>query len=87
MHREIGCRLAVGHRGAFEHQPALGAVRMDALVDQARLPHARLPDHRHDLAMARPGPLQGLVEGLELCLPPDEAGEPTGGGSPASAGA
>src|SRR4029453_16191557 len=77
---EIGCRLAVGHRGAFEHQPAVGAVRMYELVDQARLPHARFPDHRYKLPMASSGPLQGVVERLDLCLPSDEAGEPTGGG-------
>jgi hypothetical protein len=52
-------------------------VRVDELVDQARLPHARLADYSHHLAMPRPGPLQGLLQGRQLLLPPDEAREPT----------
>src|SRR5262245_890192 len=77
---EIGCRLAVGHRSAFEHQPAVGVVRIHELVDQARLPHARFSNYRYELTMASSGTLQSVVERLDLCLPPDEAGEPTGGG-------
>ncbi len=64
--REVGRGLAVGHRGAFEHQPALGVVGVDELIDQARLPHARLPDQRHDLAMPRPGLLQRLLQRRQL---------------------
>jgi hypothetical protein len=30
--REVGCGLAVGYRGAVEHQPALGVGRLDKLV-------------------------------------------------------
>ena len=77
MHRQIGGRLAVGDRAAFQHEPALGAMGADELVDQAGLAHPGLPHHRHDLAVARAGALQGLVQGLELRLPPDKAGQPT----------
>ena len=62
-HREIGRGFAIGHRGTLQHQPALGAVGMDELIHQARLPHARLAHQRHDLAMPRPGPLQRLLQG------------------------
>ena len=40
---EVGRGLAVGHRGALQHPPALGAVGVDKLIDQAGLAHARLP--------------------------------------------
>ena len=52
-------------------------VRVDELVDQARLPHAGLPDHGDYLAMTRPGLLQRLLQGRQLLLPSHEAGEPT----------
>ena len=52
-------------------------VRVDELVDQARLPHAGLPDHGDYLAMPRPGLLQRLLQGRQLLLPSHEAGEPT----------
>ena len=52
---------------------------MDALVDQAGLPHPRFPHQRHHLAMAAPGRLQGLVEVIQFPIPPDEAGEPPDG--------
>ena len=53
-------------------------VGVDELVDQAGLAHPGLPDARHDLAVAGASALQGLAQGLELCLPPDETGEATG---------
>jgi hypothetical protein len=31
-HREIGRRLAIGHRGALQHPPALRVMGMDAFV-------------------------------------------------------
>jgi len=49
--REVGCGLAVGHRGAVEHQPALSVGRLDKLVHQPRLPYPRLTHHRHYLAV------------------------------------
>jgi hypothetical protein len=50
---------------------------VDALVDQARLPHASLADYGDYLAIPRPGPLQRLLHGLQLLLPSHEAGEVT----------
>src|SRR5439155_18402620 len=52
-------------------------VRVDELVDQARLPHTGLPDHGYYLAMPRPGPLQRLLQGRPLPLPSHERCEPT----------
>ena len=76
-HGEVGRRLAVGHGGTLEYRPPLRVVGVDELVDQARLPHAGLPDHGDDLAMPRPGLLQRLLQGRQLLLPSHEAGEPT----------
>ena len=76
---EVGRGLAVGHRGALQHPPALGAVGVDELVDQARLAHARLPHQRHHLAMPGLRLCQGLVQGLQLLLPPHKAREPPRG--------
>ena len=73
---EVRRRLAVGHRGALEHGPPLRVVRVQELVEQAGLPYARLPHDRHDLAVAGPGMLKRLLQGSQLRLPPDEAGEP-----------
>src|SRR5215468_2918184 len=73
---EVWCRLAIRDRGAFEDQPPRRVVRVDELVDQARLPHAGLPHQRHHLAMTGPSPLQGLLQCRQLVLPPYEAGEP-----------
>src|SRR5262249_26046910 len=78
--RQIGRGLAVGDRGALEHQPPPGAVGMDALVRQARLADARLPDHGHDLAMTRTRLRQRVTQGLQLGVAPHEAREPTGDG-------
>ena len=77
-HGEVGGGLAVGDRAAFELEPAAGVMRPDELVEQAGLAHPGLANDRHDLAVAGAGALQGLAQGLELCLPPDETGEPTG---------
>ena len=73
-HREVRRGLAIGHRGAFEHEPPWRIVRVDELIDQARLPHPGLPDHRHDLAMAGSSPLQGLAAG-----PPAPSAAPQSG--------
>ena len=63
-HGEIGRGFAVGHRGALQHAPALGAMGVDELVDQARLPHASLAHRGHHLAVPRPRPLQRLRQRL-----------------------
>ena len=76
-HREVGGGFAVGHRGALQHQPALGAVRVDTFVDQARLAHARLPHQGHHLALPRRGLFQRLMQRRQFLLPPHKAGEAT----------
>jgi len=73
---EVGCRLAVGHRGAFEDQPALGGVSMDELIGQARLAHTGLTHQRCHLAVPGRRLRQRLVQGLELVLSPDKARQP-----------
>ena len=40
---ELGRGLAVGHRGALQHTPALGVMGVDTLVHQAGLAHTRFP--------------------------------------------
>ena len=76
---EVGRRLAVGHRGALQHQPALGVGGMDELIGQTRLAHAGLAHQRHHLAVPGCRLRQRLVQGLELVLPPDKARQPPGG--------
>ena len=58
---EVGRGLAVGHRGALQHPPALGAVGVDTLIHQARLAHARFPHQGDHLAVARLRLRQGLM--------------------------
>ena len=70
---EVGRGLAIGHRGALQHPPALGAVGVDTLVHQARLAHARFPHQGHHLAMPGLRLCQGLVQRLQLVLPPHKA--------------
>ena len=77
-HREVRRGFAVGHRGALEHQPALGAVRVDHFVHQARLAHAGLAEERHHLPVPGARPLQRLVQRRQLRLPAHKAGEPAG---------
>jgi hypothetical protein len=78
--REVGRGLAVGHGGAVEHQPALGLGGLDKLGEQPRLSHPCLAHHRHDLAVAHAGPVEGVPELLELGGTADEAGEAARGG-------
>ena len=59
-----------------------GCGGMDELIDQARLAHPGLPDQRHHLAVAGPGPLQGLAAG-----PPAPCCRPTKRVSPRAAAA
>jgi hypothetical protein len=56
--RRIRGGLAVRHRAAGEDEPALGAVRVEALEEQSGLADAGLSDHAHSLAVA----LQGLLK-------------------------
>ena len=78
--REVRGGLAVGHRSAVEHQPALGVSGLDKLVHQPRLPHAGLAHHRYHLTVPRPGLGQRRVQESQLRLPPHKAGEAPGTG-------
>ena len=51
--RQVAGRLAVGDRAGLEDEPALGAVGVGELPDEARLPDAGLADEGDDLAVAR----------------------------------
>src|SRR5207244_4058957 len=77
-HREVRCRLAVGHRGALEHPPALRMVRVDTLIDEAGLPYPGLTDHCDHLPVSGSSMLQGLDQGRELRVTADKAGQPPG---------
>src|SRR5215831_9149657 len=74
-HKEVGRRLPIRHRGAFEHQPPRREVGMHELIDEPRLAYARFPDECYHLAMPRPGLFQRLLQNRQLLLPSDEAGE------------
>ena len=75
-HRQIGRRLTVRDRAGLEDEPAVDAVRVGDLPDQARLAHAGFPHHRHHLPMAAAGAAQRLAELVQLALAPHEAGQP-----------
>ena len=49
---------------------------MGELVEEARLPHPGFADDRDHLTVPGPRLRQGLVQGLELCLPPHEGRQP-----------
>ena len=84
--REVGGRLAVGHRGTLQHPPALRVVGMDTLVHQAGLPHPGLAHDGHHLAVASAGLVERLAQGGEFRLAPHKAGEaPRGRGLEAAA--
>src|SRR4030095_16530986 len=61
-------------RVALEDSPAL-ELRLDELVHEARLAHARLADDRHDLAVAGPGQPSGALQLLQLHVATDETRE------------
>jgi len=70
-HRQVARRLAVRYRAGLEDEPAVDAVRVCDLPDQARLPDARLADDGDDLAVTRRRARERLVQCLEFGLPPD----------------
>ncbi len=77
--REVRGGFAIRHRGALEHAPALGVVRVRKFIDQARFLHPGLAHQCHHLTMPSSGLCQGLVQGVELALPSDKARQPLGG--------
>src|SRR5712692_8003611 len=46
------------------------------LPEEARLAHARLPDHGDNLTMPQARPVEGTAKLLQLRVPADEAREP-----------
>src|SRR5262249_29809758 len=76
---EVRRGLAVRERGPREHGPAMGPMRADEFVEEARLPHAWLADHRHDLARPLARLLETGAELLQLDVAADEACEPSRG--------
>ena len=73
-------RLSIGDRDALDDQPALRAVGVGELPEEARLAYTGLADDGHDLAVPDAGTIQGLAELLHLRVASDEAREATGGG-------
>src|SRR5262245_2491269 len=57
----------------------MNLVGMDVLVEQPRLPDARLSHDGDDLSMAVPRSVEGPMELRELRIPPDELAEPPSG--------
>ena len=74
-HRQIAGRLAIGHGGALEEPPAGQAMRMDKLVNEARLPDARFADDGRALSVPVTGLLLGASELPQLRVAADEACE------------
>ena len=62
---------------ASTRQPWVG-VEVAKLIEQPRLPHASLAHRSHYLAVPGMRLRQGLLQGLQLGLPPHEAGEAAG---------
>jgi len=75
-HGQVGGGLAVGDRGGLHDEPAVHAVGVGELPEEARLAHARLPDHGDHLAVAQARPVEGAAELLQLRGAADEAREP-----------
>src|SRR5262245_17095793 len=78
---EVGRGLVVGHRAAFEDEPAGHTVGVGELPEEAGFAHAGLADDGHHLAVTGTGLLQGLAQGLDLSLPSHKGGEAAGCGS------
>ena len=55
----------------MQDEPALGAMGLRDLPDEAGLPDAGLPDDGHDLAVAGRGPCQRATQLLQLGASPD----------------
>ena len=84
--RQVGRCAAVGNRIGFQDQPVSRMVRMNELVDQARLAHAGFSDHRRHLASTLIGKLLRVEELIQLGVAADEARQaPSRGGLEASA--
>jgi len=71
-HRPVARRLAVRDRGALESEPALEAMRVDELVEEARLAHASLAHDGRHLPPTLGGELLRATELVQLSVPADE---------------
>src|SRR6185295_1723164 len=78
-HRQIRRRLAVRDRAALPDEPATIAMRLHDLPNQSGLADARLPNDRHDLAVAGGGSGQRLADlrQLEVPTPKGRQGAPS----------
>ena len=72
--------LLVRERARLQDAPLLRELRGDELVNEAGLAHAGLGRDRRELAAPLRSLAEDPLEPLELCLPPDEQGEPLGAG-------
>src|SRR5437016_2763953 len=77
---QIRCGFAIRDRGAFQDPPALEVVRMDELIDEARLSDPGLTDQGHHLPVSGLRTYQGLDESHQLQIPSNKAGESSGRG-------
>src|SRR5439155_10128145 len=67
--------LAVRHRACLEHEPAFRVMRVQELVEQARLADAGLADDGDDLSAAAARLRGGRPDLLHLRVAPDELRE------------
>ena len=72
-HRQVGGGLAVGDRGGLCDEPAVYAVRMKELPEEARLADPRLADHGNHLAAAAARPVKSAADLVHLSAAPDKA--------------
>src|SRR5262249_47348075 len=70
-HRQIRGRLPVRDRKRLQQEAAALRGELE-FVNEPRLPHPRLADHRDDLTVASPREIQPLSQRLQLPLPPGE---------------
>ena len=78
-HRQIRGRFAHTRPTRPGGRATRAAMRVRHLPDEPGLPHARLPDEGHDLAVPGGRAPERLAELLHLAVPADEPGQPPGG--------
>jgi hypothetical protein len=75
-HRKIGRGRSVRDGGPLQDQPAVRPLGVRDLPDEPGLPDPRLPDKRHDLAVAYLRPGQRAVHLFQFGVAPDEGRHP-----------
>src|SRR5262252_556206 len=73
--RQIRRRLAVGHAVAFEPRHVLALQGFTQFVQQARLPHTRLPYDTHHLTATRSDAREALVQNRQVLLTSHQLGQ------------